>query len=498
MLLHIWNRKGLIRVERTKLKMDTSGRLRKYVVSRRHLIGLSTIAAATAAGTCLYLGTLPKPTISTSSTLTTSALTGSTTSSPNSSSTSNMTGPTSTTSTTTQGDVVNLALQSSQAKTQPSSDIFVVNGTTGHDNGFKALLDVMAKNSLRFFKSYKQGTTQGPDGLIAKDDVIIVKVNSQWNERGGTNTDLLRKIIESIIAHPEGFIGEIIVADNGQGRGRGSLGTGGHLDYEKNNAEDVSQSVQKVIDSLAGYYRISTYLWDNITYKGVEEYSEGDFEDGYIVYENVDEKTGIQVSYPKFKTKFESYISFKKGLWSSETRSYDGERLKVINVPVLKTHSVYGVTACMKHYMGVPSDRLTGGASGSFGNSHLSVGKGGMGTLMAETRIPTLNILDAIWVNARPLRGPQSYYETATRVNVVMASKDPVALDYWASKYVLLQVAKTRGYSSQHTVDPDFVPDTPNPSIFSTWIVSSMEEIRETGYQTTLKEDEMNVHVFNL
>ncbi|MGQ9782128.1 MAG: DUF362 domain-containing protein [Nitrososphaeria archaeon] len=170
----------------------------------------------------------------------------------------------------------------------------------------------------------------------------------------------------------------------------------------------------------------------------------------------------------------------------------------MINVPVLKTHSVYGVTACTKHLMGVPSDKLTGSASRSFGSSHSSIGKGGMGTLMAETRMPTLNILDAIWINARPLRGPQSYYETATRVNVIMASKDPIALDYWASKHVLLQAAKTRGYNPVYTIDPDFVPDTPNQSIFSTWLKPSMEEIRKIGCQTTLREDEMNVYVVSL
>jgi len=381
---------------------------------------------------------------------------------------------------------------------QPSSDIFVVNGTTGHDDGFDMLMDLMSKNNLFFYKSEKKGSNQGPDGLIVKDDVFIIKVNCQWNERGGTNTDLLRKIIGAIIAHPDGFTGEIVVADNGQGPGRGSLSTGGHLDYEKNNAEDISQSVQKVVDSFAGSHKISTYLWDNIALKEVEEYSEGSLEDGYIVQKDVNEKTGIQVSYPKFKTKFETYISFKNGLWDTQTESYNSEKLKVINVPVLKTHVVYGVTACTKHYMGVPSDRLTGGTSSSLGDTHLSIGKGGMGTLMAETRIPTLNILDAIWINARPLKGPQSYYDTATRVNVIMASRDPIALDYWASKHVLLQVAQARGYGSLYTLDPDFVPDIPNPSIFSTWIKLSMEEIKKAGYQTTLKEDEMNVYVANL
>jgi hypothetical protein len=149
--------------------------------------------------------------------------------------------------------------------------------------------------------------------------------------------------------------------------------------------------------------------------------------------------------------------------------------------------------------MGVPSDRLTGGYGSTLGGTHQSIGKGGMGTLMAETRIPTLNILDAIWINARPGKGPQTYYDTATRVNVIMASKDPIALDYWASKHVLLPIAQAHGYGLLYSVDPDFIPSSPNiPTIFSNWIRFSMEEIKKAGYQTTLKEDEMNVYVTNL
>ncbi len=488
---------------------------KKHSVSRRSMIGLSAAAVA-AVGAYFYFGylpghtstTSPPTTITTSTPVTTTSLSSSTsysssaistTSTIPSTTTSTSSSSTISTTTTAQGDYMELAFESSLAKTQPSSDIFVVNGATGQDNGFETLIDLMGHNNLLFYNSGKEGSNQGQEGLIAKDDVLLIKVNSQWNERGGTNTDLIKAIIEAIKGHPDGFVGEIVVADNGQGGpGRGSLSDGGHLDYEKNNAEDISQSVQKVVDSSTGSYKISTYLWDNITLNKVEEYSQGDLEDGYVVQENVNEKTGIQVSYPKFKTKFGTYISFKNGLWDNQTKSYSSEKLKVINVPVLKTHSAYGVTGCTKHYMGVPSDRLTGGSGVTLGGTHLSIGKGGMGTLMAETRIPTLNILDAIWINARPGKGPQTYYDTATRVNVIMASKDPIALDYWASKHVLLQVAQARGYGLLYSVDPDFVPNRPNPSIFSTWINLSMEEIKMAGLQTTLKEEEMNVYVTNL
>lgn len=65
-------------------------------------------------------------------------------------------------------------------------------------------------------------------------------------------------------------------------------------------------------------------------------------------------------------------------------------------MPVLKSHSIYQVTAAMKNYMGVVSDYLTGHAA------HNSVGRGFMGSQMAGSRVPDLNVMNAIWINARP------------------------------------------------------------------------------------------------
>ena len=124
-------------------------------------------------------------------------------------------------------------------------------------------------------------------------------------------------------------------------------------------------------------------------------------DDGYIVNETRNPRTGIYVSYPKFRTQYGTYVSFKKGIWNTTTRAYDEGRLKIVNVPVLKSHGGYGVTGAVKNYMGVPSDNLTA-KMGS--RTHNTVIKGGMGTEMAETRYPAITVLDAIWINAIPRR----------------------------------------------------------------------------------------------
>jgi hypothetical protein len=383
-----------------------------------------------------------------------------------------------------------LELRGRLSEATSASGIFIVNGASGNNHGITELIDSMGKHSLLLYKSSLAARNQGPAGLLACDDTVIIKVNCQWDERGGTNTDLLKAFMQSVVQHPDGFVGEIIVADNGQAR-RGVTGAGGSFSYSNNNAEDISQSVQNVVDSMCGSYRVSAYLWDNIATRRVAEYSKGDEEDGYVIESKLNPRTGAMVSYPKFKTKFGTAISFKRGIWDPRAKTYDDSRLKVINIPVLKSHHLFGVTGCVKHYLGVSSDQLTEGLGA---DTHSTVGTGGMGTEMVGTRFPTLNIIDAIWINANPGEGPRSSYNVAVQTNVIAGSTDPVAVDYWTAKYILLQASRSKGYSDTTSMDPDNLEERS----FGQWLRLSMDEINRAGYPTTVDESHMNVYVVNM
>ena len=352
-----------------------------------------------------------------------------------------------------------------------TSDLFIVQGKTGYNGGVAELLHLMESNGLNF---YAYSDTHTPDGLIGRDDVVIIKVNCQWPERGGTNTDLVKAVISAILAHPEGFTGEIVIADNGQGRGSFS--------WPQANAEDTGQSLQKVVDSFSGSSKVSTCLWDTIRNTVVQEYDKGDKRDGYIVSASENPRTGLKVSYPKFTTKYGTNISFRNGVW--ENGSYNNSRLKLINMPVLKSHSGYEVTANLKHYVGVVSVPL--------GDPHASIDRGGMGTALVETRYPDLNILDATWVNAVPQgyagSGPSTPYGVATRADTIAASTDPVALDYYAAKYILMPFAATAGY------DTDMMdPDNLSPGYFGSWLRASEREIQLGGFPVTTNESRIHV-----
>jgi hypothetical protein len=60
--------------------------------------------------------------------------------------------------------------------------------------------------------------------------------------------------------------------------------------------------------------------------------------------------------------------------------------------------------------------------------------------MVVSIRTPVLNIIDAIWVSHSSLSGyPES---TTFRANQLLASQDPVALDYSAAKYILHPVSR--------------------------------------------------------
>ncbi|MHA2346836.1 MAG: DUF362 domain-containing protein [Candidatus Hodarchaeales archaeon] len=376
-----------------------------------------------------------------------------------------------------------IPIEPHQAIDTPTSDIYVINGhTVAHVTN---LITLMSTQGLFFYESDDTGENQHPSGLIAHDDVVLLKINSQWSHRGGTNTDLLKEVIQAIIDHPDGFAGEIVIADNGQGFGS--------MDYSVNNAEDRSQSTQDVVDMYSSNYTVSTYDWQQIRNIQVNEYNEGDLNDGYIRNATADPETGIYSSYPKFETVFGTKISFKFGIWNGN--DYNKNRLKVINMPVLKSHFIYGVTACLKNYMGVQSESLNGGIA----NGHMTVGTGGMGTLLVDCGLPVLNILDALWINANPfpssLSGPETPDNAATRINILMAGVDPVALDYWATRHVLMPTATSIGYDDLSTLDPEYLGWTALREEVGIWFNLTKHEILRGGFTVTSQENRMNVYV---
>jgi len=288
--------------------------------------------------------------------------------------------------------------------------------------GVDTIIKLMGQNGLKFYRTGVPGTENGTNGLIAADDIVLIKVNAQWKYRGCTNGDLVRGLIQRILEHPQGFQGEVVIVENGQGRGSLACDTsssyGGNTEVHA-NAQNESHSFVWLVDSLFRDPRVSAFLLDPVrgTFIGADEHQT----DGYRRYENV--------SYPCFTTSGGRRVELREGIWNGASH---GANLKLINVPVLKHHDTGGseTTGALKHVYGLVS--MSDGQSGfrHYGGLGETCGK-----MMVSVHTPVLNIMDAIWVSHGALAG---YPASATyRADTIVASQDPVALDYWTAKNIL-------------------------------------------------------------
>jgi hypothetical protein len=371
--------------------------------------------------------------------------------------------------------------QSASAK----SPVFRVNDCPVHDGqlrhaGMDALLQLLSANGTKFYKTAASGELNGPNGLIAADDVVVLKVNAQWKCRGGTNTDMLRGLIHRILKHPDGFKGEVVIFENGQNRPASFDGI--HNDGNKTEYKPFPELEGKVmvnaeqqdlltIDYLTGTVfagmPVSSFLMDpyaNVWIAGGDHKTNG--------YRRVGEAGTPCVSYPCFTTARGNRVELKEGRW---TGSGYAQNLKLIHCAVLKDHSGdIGMTGALKIVYGTLS--MTDGTSAK--RHYVDLGSQ-CAKMWTQVRVPDLNILDCIWVSYGSMTVGKSYvsgcigYPPAitSRQNILLAGQDPVAIDYHANKHILLPL----GGNSAVSHDPDN-----NPRLVSVY-KQAQETINEAG-----------------
>ncbi len=322
-----------------------------------------------------------------------------------------------------------------------------------HHQGVDALIALMAANGLGFYRSVLPGPENSADGLIAASDVVLLKVNAQWKYRGCTNSDLVRGLVQRILEHPEGFTGEVVIIENGQGRGSLACDTSSAYngdDSVQANAEDPSHSFVWLVDELFRDPRVSAFLLDSL-----REIFIGDSDHTRAGYRLLD-----SVSYPCFTTAGGRRVEVARGIWNGA--SFD-HGLKLINIPVLKHHDDAGAmfTGALKLTYGLLSM-----SDGQSGHRHYSGLGETTGKMMTIVQTPVLNVMDAIWVSHAALEG---YPASQTfRANRIAASQDPVALDYWSAKNILYPIDN----NPRH--DPDDIR-------IDGWLTRARDQINDNG-----------------
>jgi hypothetical protein len=265
---------------------------------------------------------------------------------------------------------------------------------------------------------------------------------------------------------PGGFNGEVVLAENCH-RGSSpwnSLSSGWKPSFSRNSNLDNVQNFNDLSNHLKQKYgqRFTTCHWVNVDSGGkrINSPAEGT---GYIYCDGTggvplisfdngltgDNYRAVIMTYPVFKTDMGTVIDFKKGIW--EKGKYTEQPLRFINFAALNHHSTYcGATSAVKNYLGVsdlsggPDPHDGGRLTGKYYNFHSfpfnkwapgpEPGMIGaqIGVFMNTIRKADLNIITAEWVGLASRTEPP-----VARTRAVLACKDPVALDYHATKYVL-------------------------------------------------------------
>lgn len=79
-------------------------------------------------------------------------------------------------------------------------DIFVVShvpvldSRSHHHPGIDNLVNFMGRWGSPFCRSSQPEPTKGPGGIIAPDDIVLLKVNAAFDQRGMTNLDVIRGV----------------------------------------------------------------------------------------------------------------------------------------------------------------------------------------------------------------------------------------------------------------------------------------------------------------
>ena len=326
---------------------------------------------------------------------------------------------------------------------------------------YRAVLGAPAENMRRVVD-----LMGGIEGLIAGDDVVVIKPNVQWWNQGVPNLSALKAFVDLIMKRPGGFHGEVVFAENchhGSAPWE-SVSSGWQSVFSRNSDIDRINNFNELGAHLKNAYgdRFSVcHLID------VDEGARRVFgpEDG-CGYVYCDGTGGIPLialdngasgpdfrevimTYPIFKTDQGTVVDFKNGIW--ENGEYTSQPLKFINFAALNHHSTYcGATSAIKNYLGI-SD-LSGGAdphqngklTEKYYNFHSfpfnewapgpTPGMIGaeIGVFMDTVRRADLNITTAEWIGLASRTEPPVAHTRA-----VLASADPVALDFHAAKYLL-------------------------------------------------------------
>lgn len=326
----------------------------------------------------------------------------------------------------------------------------------------------------------------GIQKFIGPKDVVLLKPNCQWWNQGRTNLAAMKGFIDLVLGIP-GFEGEIIIGENHHfmddslpGNEKDNIRGWTQLSDINGEIDEKKYSMNGLVELYhqQGYKNVSKVHWRD---GGPKHDDWGNGQNGGIISSPADgdgyiwsdetytfsvlmglKKWKVKMTYPVFTSPYSGVgIDFKNGVFArhpgKKIEYLKDQRLKFINFPVLNDHGKdTGITSAIKNYMGITD--LSCGDWGvkpeGYYNVHACGGRyykyakaGPLGHFMKTIRKADLNIVTADWVGW----GHRTDVSKATQCKTIVASNDPIALDYYGAKYLLYPLSR-----NQDLHDPDY------------------------------------------
>jgi len=321
------------------------------------------------------------------------------------------------------------------ASTPPANHIYVARGGTPVDN---------VRNAVAL--------AGGIERYVNADDVVVLNPNGQWPKQGYTNTESMKALIDVILERPGGFTGEIIVTEHVQRDPAGTMldqycwnmAPGGNrtnnwpdmnyfelmADYHARGVPNVTANPLYDSSSSSGFRAVS----------GPADLAAG--EQGWVRTTFTAPSNGrvCRLSHPILRSSHtDRLIDLKDGVWDG---GYTGQRVRVIFLPTLNNHGHHltedyaGVTSAVKCHLGIVEfDGTTGYTMHRVGfeDGHPEAVGESVGHLITTILSPTFYLTCAEYTGHMGRTDNR-----AAHTRTVGLCADPVSLDYWMCKYVML------------------------------------------------------------
>lgn len=328
----------------------------------------------------------------------------------------------------------------------------------------------------------------GIESVVGTNDVVIIKVSAQWWNQGMTNVAAVKRTIEHILTI-EGFDGEVIVFENVHFRLADGSGLARAWTHESERNVDV-EGWNKLGDLIAhfealgapvsfvglidaGENELATSGWHDPDHqhgvyggdgRGPIQLGEDrdgycwDFDNEFRVQRSMVDDAKVPLTWPVFTSPHSGLVvDLRAGLFRRESggRVPVEQPLTFINMTTANEHASVGFTGATKSSMGLVD--MSAGYAGThpLTDGYMSVHyfghpdakwrmAGPLAHFAKEVRTPDLFLTVAEWVALTPAEGGDQSHDirhdsaTAVRSQTVVAGTDPVAIDVWCIRNLLM------------------------------------------------------------